>query len=300
MNHDRKGSKRVLVIMNPTAGRRHRRQLEAILGALRDRGCDTKVLTTSSRGDAERLVGQIDRRHIDVLAIAGGDGTINEVLNGIQDCAAPPLAIIPLGTANVLAIEIGLGSTVPAIADTIASGRPKRINLGLANGRRFAVMASVGFDAEVVRHVNLNLKRYLGKGAYALETLHRLLSFDPPTYEFSIDGQTRHAHGIIIANGRHFAGRFVVAPDARLDKPSFDICCSTRSGRAAALHYLVSMARGRLADRQDYEIIPASTLRINGPEGAPLQADGDIITHLPATIGIQPDTAELMFPPNQI
>ncbi|MGI9491747.1 MAG: diacylglycerol/lipid kinase family protein [Geminicoccaceae bacterium] len=291
-----KQPKRVLVIMNPAAGRRHRGRLQAVLRALGDRGCEVVVQATKARGDAEKLAGQIDPERIDVLAIAGGDGTINEVLNGLG-AAAPPIAIIPLGTANVLAVEIGLGSTAEAIADTIAFGRRQRISLGCANGRRFAVMASAGLDAEVVRHLSLGLKRYFGKGAYAFETIHQLFSFHPPAYQLSIDGKTCEAHGVVIANGRHFGGRFVVAPNASLEKPNFDICCCTRGGRAAALQYLVSMMRGRLPDRTDYEIIAAPSLRISGPEGAVVQADGDIVTRLPAKVSIQPNAVELMYPP---
>ncbi len=288
-------TKRVLVITNPMAGRRHRGRLETILKALADRGCETKLETTSARGDAEKLASEIGPECADVLAVAGGDGTINEVLNGINT-TAPPIAVIPMGTANVLAVEIGLNSTIQAIADTIAFGLSKRISLGTANGRRFAVMASAGLDAEIVRHVSLELKRYLGKGAYAYETLHQILSFDPPAYELSIDDEKYDAHGVIIANGRHFGGRFVVAPNARLERPSFDICYGTRGGRVATLQYLVSLIRGSLPNRTDYEITSASALRIHGPKGAPVQADGDIVTYLPAEISIQPNAVELLFP----
>jgi len=93
-----------------------------------------------------------------------------------------------------------------------------------------------------------------------------------------------------------FGGRFVVAPNARLEKPSFDICYSTRGGRAATLQYLVSMIRGNLPNRPDFEITSAPSLFISGPKGAPVQADGDIVTYLPAKISIQPNAVELLFP----
>jgi YegS/Rv2252/BmrU family lipid kinase len=287
--------KRVLVIVNPTAGRRRRSRLASVLSALLARGCETSVHTTSARGDAEELTRNLRREQVDVLAIAGGDGTINEVLNGL-DAASPPVAVIPLGTANVLAAEIGLGSEPEAVADTIAFGHPRRISLGLVNERRFAVMASLGLDAEVVRYVSLRLKRYLGKGAYAYETLNQLMSFAPAPYDLSIDGEHRQAYGLIVANGRFFAGQFVVAPDARLDKPTFDVCCCTSGGRLATLRYLAAMVRGRLPERADYRIIQATSVRISGPDGAAVQADGDLVARLPATISIQPDAVALMVP----
>ncbi len=241
----------------------------------------------------------VDSGQADVLAIAGGDGTINEVLNGVGP-AAPPVAIIPMGTANVLAAEIGLASTTYEITDTIILGHPRRISLGLANGRRFAVMASVGLDAEVVCHVNLTLKRYLGKGAYVFETMHQWLRAAPPVYSLSLGAGHRQAYGAVIANGRYFGGRFIVAPEACIEEPNFDICCCISGGRMAALRYLTSMVRGNLASRRDYEIIKGTDIRIHGPDGAAVQADGDVITQLPATITMLPSAVELMFPRSPI
>lgn len=292
---DQKNPRRVLIIANPRAGRANRAPLPRIVQALRDRACDVRIQVTADRGDAERLASKITIQDADVLAVAGGDGTMNEVLNGLVG-DAPPIAIIPVGTANVLAAEIGLRATVDAIADTIISGQPSPICLGLVNGRRFAVMASLGLDAQVVRDVNLKLKRFIGKGAYVYETFHQLAAFDPPAFDLVIDNQPHKAYGVVVANGRYFGGRFVVAPKACIKKPSLDVCCGISGGRMATLRYMASMLQGHLADRPDYRIIDAKTLEIRGPMGATVQADGDVIASLPARIGIQPEAVTLMFP----
>ena len=288
-------AKHILVIINPAAGQRQQKRLTAVLSILRDQGCQACIWTTSARGDAKDMARKIDPDQFDVVTIAGGDGTINEVLNGI-DVNVPPVAIIPIGTANVLAAEIGLETEPRVIADTITSGCPQPINLGIANGQRFAVMASMGFDAEVVSNVNLSLKRYFGKGAYALEALRQLLTYRAPVFKLSIDGEPHGAHSVIIANGRYFGGRFIVAPDAHIKQPSLDICCYTRCGRAATVQYMASMARGHLPDRRDYAITRGERIHIAGPIGAPVQADGDVITHLPAKVSVLPNAIELMFP----
>lgn len=290
---------RILVIANPTAGRRHHKTLTSILEILRELGCDLVVQTTTARGDAENMARALTPNQFDVVAIAGGDGTINEVLNGLEK-TSPPVAIIPIGTANVLAAEIGLGALPLSIADTIAFGHRQAMSLGVANGRRFAVMASVGLDAEVVDHVNPSLKHYLGKGAYVWETLHQVITFRPPIFELSVDEKPLHAHSILVANGRFFAGRFIVAPDARLERPSLDVCRYMRSSRVAMVSYLISMVRGRLADRDDFKISRGTSIRINGPKGTPVQADGDVITELPAIIDVLPDAVDLMFPRNHV
>lgn len=286
------------MIVNPTAGRRRHQWVNEVVAALHILGCEVTLRTTEARGDAGRLAAKADPEHFDVLAVAGGDGTINEVLNGMAE-NAPPLAIVPLGTANVLAAEIGLPPSVQAIADTIAFGRAQRVSLGEVNGRRFAVMASVGLDADVVDKVNLKLKRHIGKGAYLAETLRQLLTLKSPTYRLRIDGIDQEAHGVIIANGRHYGGRFIVAPGASLLKPDFDVCRCIRPGRRAAVGYIASMALGRLAERQDYQIDTVASLDITGPAGAPVQADGDILTTLPATIRALPEAIKLIYPPEQ-
>ncbi len=288
--------KRILVIANPTAGRRLEARLQAVVLALRSRGCEVRVRSTAKRGDAERFAAGVDRKQFDLLAVAGGDGTINEVLNGVR-ATAPPLAVMPFGTANVLAIEIGLASSTPSIVETLVNGRPRPINLGLANGRRFAVMASAGFDAEVVAKVRLDLKRYFGKGAYLYEAVHQFLTFQASSYRVRIDGTDYPAAGVVIANGRHYGGRFVVAPAASLEMPGLHVCRCLAPGRFAMARYAVAMITGRLAERPDYRISEATHVEIDGPAGAAMQADGDILTRLPVTIESLPDAVELIFPP---
>ncbi len=124
---------------------------------------------TTRPGDAEKTANLLQAADFDVVVAAGGDGTINEVANGLIKAtgAVPPLAIIPLGTANVLAEEIGLRGQPAAIAKAIACGDRITVHLGLANGRHFIMMAGVGFDAHVVANVDLALKRRTGKIAYA-------------------------------------------------------------------------------------------------------------------------------------
>ena len=287
--------KRILVVANPTAGSRRSARLTSMIDRLKELGCTVSVYRTKAAGDAERFVRAADGARFDVIAAAGGDGTFNEVLNGLA-AGDPPLAIMPLGTANVLAKEIGLSPSIDGIAETIVFGPKRPISIGEANGRRFAVMASVGLDADVVEKVDLDLKRYIGKWAYLYEALKQLARFPPSAYRLRLDKGECKAQGVIIANGRFYAGRYVVAPRAHLEKPSLEICRLTRRGRLAAPRYMVSLALGRLAKRADVRIDQATGLEILGPEGAPLQADGDILCRLPATIRVVPAAIDLVFP----
>lgn len=286
---------RILVVANPTAGKGNRVRLRAIIDRLEDQGSAVTVYETTCAGDAERFVRTTDCADFDAVAAAGGDGTINEVLNGLP-ANGPPLAILPLGTVNVLAREIALPRSIDAIAETVAFGPARPIAIGEVNGRRFAVMASVGLDADVVENVNLNLKRHVGQWSYLYETLRQITTSASSVYRLRVNDEEREAHGVIIANGRFYAGRYVTSPAADLEKPSLDVCRLARAGRLAAPRYLASLFLGRFAERGDVQIDEVTDLEILGPAGAPVQGDGDIISRLPATIRVLPAAVDLIFP----
>lgn len=287
--------KRILVIANPTAGSCSRRRLEQVVASLTKRSCSVSLYETKTSGDAERFIAKTDCAHFDAIAVAGGDGTINEVLNGLPK-GGPPLAILPLGTVNVLAKEIGLPRSIDDIAETVTLGPSRPISIGEANGRRFLMMASVGLDASVVENVDLNLKRHIGKWAYLYEILKQIIVSPPRSYRLRIDDSEHNVGGVVVANGRHYAGRFVTAPTADLEKPRLDICSLACLGRLASTSYLISLALGRFAERTDVRIDEATDLEILGPPGAPLQADGELLCRLPANIRIVPKAVNLIFP----
>ncbi len=287
--------RRVLVIHNPTAGWRRRRRFERILAALVREGLDVRVRPTTRRGDAEAFAGEASSKEIDVLAVAGGDGTVNEVANGLKDPNLP-LAVIPLGTANVLAHEIGLGGSPAEIARTIAVGEPKPIAVGVVNGRRFVMMAGFGFDAFVVASVRPRVKRFLGKAAYVLATLGALLTFKFPRYRVSVDGRNYDVASAVIANGHFYGGTFVCAPDARLEDPSLHVCLFLGAGPWRTIRYAVWLALGRLSELDDVLIVPATSIEVEPVDHGPVQGDGDILAHLPASISLETGKLRLMVP----
>ena len=288
-------NRRVLVIHNPTAGWRRRRRFERILSALIREGVAVDVRPTTKRGDAEAFARAADIHHHDVIAVAGGDGTINEVVNGLGDKKLP-LAVIPLGTANVLAHEIGLGGSPEAIAKTIAHGQPKAISVGIVNGRRFVMMAGSGFDAHVVAEVRPAVKKFLGKTAYVLSTLKTLLSFKFPQYRVVVDGATYDVASAVIANGHFYGGTFVCARDARLEDPTLHVVLFMKPGALRTIRYAVWLALDRLDRLPDVKIVPATDIVVERVGNEPVQGDGDILANLPARITLAPAALALMMP----
>jgi diacylglycerol kinase (ATP) len=286
---------RILIIYNPISGRRRRGFLEQVLLRLRAGGCVPEVSCTEKRGDAERIAAAASPNYFDAIAVAGGDGTINEVLNGMTRSPLP-LGIIPMGTANVLAAEIGLDVTPDAVAETLLEGRRKRIDVGMADGRRFVMMAGVGFDADVVQGINPRFKRAVGKGAYVWQSLVEMLRYRPQTFHLSIDGTAHTAASAVFANGHYYAGTFTCAPEARLTDGRLHVCLFKASGRLSIVRYGLALMLGTLHKRHDIEILPATHIGVAGGTGSPVHGDGDILATLPLDVRMDATGVELIVP----
>jgi YegS/Rv2252/BmrU family lipid kinase len=293
--------RRVQVIFNPTAGGARRAKYRQVLEILLRAGVEVDERPTGKRGDAEAFAAELARGACDRLVVAGGDGTINEAINGLAQNRAggalTPLAILPLGTANVLAREIGLSIRPARVADAILRGPSRPISLGDTNGRRFVLMAGVGFDAHVVARVGKGLKQRLGKGAYVYETLRQVGRFEFPSYRVWIDGREVIAASAVVANARHYGGGFVIAPEASLETPTLEVCLFDTAGRAAALKYAAALVLRLLPYLPDFEVVRGRHVRIHGPAEDPIQGDGDIVAALPTEVRILPDALNLVFPP---
>ncbi len=273
------------MIFNPVAGPRRQRKLKRVLAELRRLGCTVTLRATEGRGDAEAIARATDAIACDLVAVAGGDGTINEVINGLVDRQLP-LALIPLGTANVLAHEIGSGGDARMVARAIAEGIPRQVYLGEANGRRFAMMVGVGIDARIVEGIDPRLKRIAGKFAYVVSGVLAVLRYRPVRYRISIDGAHFTSAAAIIAKGRFYGGRFVLARGARLDMSSLHVVLLERPGRWNVLRYGLAIALQRIHCLADVRIIEARAVTIDGPVGELAQADGDLASTLPLAIGL--------------
>ena len=293
--HNPNTGRRILVIRNPAAGRRHGDRFERVLDRLCDMGCMVTVCDTTARGDAEAFARSASADLYDVLAVAGGDGTVNEAINGLKDFRLS-VAVIPMGTANVLAQEIGLSGDPGDVARVIARGEPLKVKLGRANERRFIQMAGIGFDAQVVAGVNPAIKRHLGKLAYVAETFSQLSKFEFPRYRLTVDGQPVEAASAVIANGRFYGGRFTCAPEARLDAESFQVCLFRNSGKWHTLRYAWGLVTGRLRHFRDVAVLAANEVTVDGPAGDPVQGDGDIVGALPLTLSTERHRVRLLTP----
>jgi len=298
----------VLLILNPTAGRRRRGLVNAVVRRVRELGWTVDLVETAAAGDARRIAETCDAARYAVIAVAGGDGTINEVVNGLagRAVAGPALGIVPLGTANVLAHELGLGFSAAALAQTLTAGREILMQPGEASGagrtRRFSLMAGAGFDAKVVAGVSATLKRRLGRAAYVWRSLVEAQRYRPVRYAVEIDGVRHEAASVIVTHGRLYAGPYLVAPDAALGKPLLHVCLFERWGRSQTLRFGLALLLGRLPRTAGYRVIAGHDIRLSVLSDAgenrrqPVQIDGDDALTLPVSIALAAGAVRLLRP----
>jgi len=234
------------------------------------------------------------------LIVAGGDGTINEALQGLVG-ADVRLAILPRGTANVLARELALPLNAMEAADVIAQGKTRRIHVGCAlnenNGskRYFFLMAGIGLDASVVGRVRPGLKKRFGQAAFWLSGVSHLAHWRPVPFNIEVEGQQYTATFAAVGKAASYGGDLAVTPRAQLEQPNFEICIIDSRSRLRYLRLLsFAMRSGFPANEAGVCFLHAARARATGD--APVQVDGELIGHLPMTFDIAPETIEIIVP----
>lgn len=234
----------------------------------------------------------------DAIVAAGGDGTIRHVASALLG-SDTPLGIIPVGTGNVLAHEIGLAPTPAAILAMLRGGAVANVVCAHANGQPFLLWVGAGFDARVVGSLDQRLKSRIGKVAYAGPLLGALVRpIDRLT--LTVDGHRHEASWVIVANARHYGGRFVLAPRARLTERGLEAILFKARNRSELLGQLMSLVLGRLHARAehggDVQMLPCSRVTIAAHHPVPTQIDGDMLGQTPLEVEAGGAEIQLLVP----
>ena len=287
------------IIANPVAGRgRAYKSIRRYIDQWEYPGWEVDLQTTRSRDHAGQLARELLSSPPDLLVICGGDGTINEVASQISDPPFP-IAIIPAGTANVIARELGLPLN-PVRALKIGLKRVRRnIDLGIlgpGSRRRFLFVAGIGFDAYVVSQVNEKLKSKVGIAAYAVAIVRCLLTYSFPEFNVIAEGGSYTATSCLAANGRRYGGGLLFCPDADMCDGSFDILVM-QGRRRYALAWFLLKAWLQIPGKNEWvHRFRAHALRIEGPSDVCVQADGELVGGLPLEINLARSTFPLVVP----
>lgn len=308
----------MLIAANRVAGSGKRwRAIERLSAELRRRDLHSRIIESLDEMAHETAyllsVGQLR-----VVVAAGGDGTAAEIVNRTPQ--GSPMAIFPLGTANLLANYLGIGHDPATVAEMIAEGHTDRLDAGQANGRLFLLMASVGFDADVVRRLHVARQGHIRPWAYAKPILHSICSYKYPklrvycapaesAIDYSIpadaitftgNSQERQASNnadwsppicccwAFVFNLPRYGGGLNLAPAAAGFDGRLDLCTFERGGLMAGLQYLAAIVRGRHQRLREFTGCQGQRFRIEADDNVYYQLDGDVGGLLPLAIEILP------------
>ena len=279
--------RRFALVFNSTAGVAIPRLLDGVLAAMRARGADIFQLAARSSAEAAERVADAGRQGIcDAVIAAGGDGTFRAVATGAAESGLP-VGIVPLGTGNVLAHEIGLLRRAPDVARVLLEGKEIEARGGFINRTPFFLMVGAGFDARIVARLNFRTKRALGRGAYGYPVL-RTLAEGVQHFDVELDGRRFEASWLILSFASRYGGSFVLTRETGVGRDSLIAIVIEARSRFAIATRAVSMALGRLGNPQTcprgVHVLPVKRALIGRQSTVPIEVDGDEAGLSPAEV----------------
>jgi len=296
-----------VLIVNPTAGGgRSVKQLDGARRVFRNAGIETELMNTTAAGEATHLARRAVEESRQLVIVCGGDGTVNEVVNGLA-CSRVPLAVLPAGTANVLAKELRLPWNLPRAAELLIHAQYRRIALGLAipdqasgEPRYFLSVAGAGADGALVSAVRPEFKRQAGILAYWQEGLRQLTRYDFPLFRTQMAGTATNidASLVIVGRTKHYGGPFKITTEADLMQPEFELAFVTTRSAWRYLAYLPLIWAGKLRSARYVRFFKTNSLQCasNSASQVQVQVDGEPAGRLPVEFRIVPDALTLAIP----
>jgi YegS/Rv2252/BmrU family lipid kinase len=281
------------IILNPAAkGDQARKTLDRV----KTLAPEAKIYLTEQAGDGERRAREAVAEGYHTIVAAGGDGTMNEVLNGI-DPGKCTLGILPVGTMNVFATELGIpmGSLSKAWK-IIDAGHIRSIDLAKANSGYFVQLAGIGLDAEVVRQTTPDSKKALGPVSYLL-TLAQVAARKPPRITIQTpEHKDREGSFVLVGNGRFYGGPFTMFKDAKLDDGLLDVMVFQNQSHWDIFRYMQAILFGAHPELPDVEYFQTRKLKLTATDFVPVEVDGELVGELPHTFGFSRKKLKVLVP----
>ncbi len=287
----------IRVIYNPVAGPRITRNIDRVRNGLEGIGVPFEICRTSGPEDAILLAREAAHLGADSVIAVGGDGTVNEVVNGLAGTGTR-LLVIPHGTGNVFAAEVGLPKSVEECLSLLSAGRTISVRLAKAEKRYFLLLASAGFDAEVLERMGSRGKNYLGIGAYLLAGAVHLFREQPPLW-MELQGKERlEAQAVIVCRGRKYGGGVIMAPSGDLEGNTLHVVALRRLGRVPILRFAWNVLRGRHAGSPDVLFRETTMVLVRSRIPSAAQVDGDYLGPLPVRFEMTDVSVRIVVPPS--
>ncbi len=287
-------------VVNPVAGRgKTLRGWPAVRARLEEAGWRLEEWRSEWPGHAVDLAARMAREHYDVVLAVGGDGTTNEVVNGLWQAGAlgrVALGLVALGTANDFAACVGVARGVPGAVKALLSGQRRRVDVGEVNGRCFVNIAGVGFDAEVARWVNGQKKLVGGTGMYVAGILRTLVAYRPQEVEVRTDRERWRARVFLVAvgNGPAYAGGVRMCPHARPDDGALEVVRIGDIRKVEALWVLPLLYVGRHLGYPKVARTSCGELVVEADPPLAVHADGEPAGQTPAHFRLHPQALEVL------
>lgn len=289
--------KRARLIYNPTSGREEmRRRLADVLNRLERGGLETSTHATTGEGDAVIAAQEAVRRGFDIVIAAGGDGTLNEVINGLAEQPnRPQLGILPLGTTNDFARAMGIPRNYEAACDLILRQNTMPIDIGKVNQKYFINIAGGGSLTELTYEVPSRLKTILGQLAYYVKGLEKLPSLKPIKTIIETDEETLEEELMLFlaANSNSVGGFEKLAPDASLNDGKLDLILLKRCNLAEFIRIVTAAMRGDHMNDPNIKYVRTSKIKVTSPDYVQLNLDGEYGGTLPCEISVLPSHLEI-------
>ena len=284
---------KLAIIFNPAARGEKARSLEEKVRSLT--GPDTPLFT-SRPGETVALARQLAQGGHSTIVAAGGDGTINEVVNGIAGLDVS-LGILPTGTMNILACELGLPTTQLELCwEIIQRGFTRSIDLAMANDQYFVQLAGIGLDALVVRETDLNMRKTIGPISYIFAAA-QIIGRPAPRLEICFnERETMGGCFVLVGNGRFYGGPLSFFPNAKNDDGLLDVLVFKHQGYLDIIRYLQGVLIGNHADFADIEYRQIHSLRVISDRRVPVEIDGEVSFHTPVHFRVGPSKLRVHVP----
>ena len=307
---------RLVLIANPKAGAsamnavrataNRRRIVANAVREFRAAGFSVRLHIATELGAIEEYSRQATREGTDVIVAAGGDGTINAVLNGMmkESESKPTLGVLPLGTGNVLSHNLNIPREWRRACQLIKSGSTRTIDVGVATRqsplitRHFLLMTGIGYDARVIEETSLRMKWMLSDYAYAIKTLENVLTHRGSQVTLTLDGKI-HANiawMIMVGNATSYAWKIKVTPHAKIDDGLLDVCLVPFQNPLVSFGQAMQILGGQHIARGAAEYWQVKTLRIESSPNVPIQLDGDEWGQTPVELSVLPSALRVLAP----
>jgi YegS/Rv2252/BmrU family lipid kinase len=293
--------RRVAIVVNPISGSGSRaRALAEFTDALADAGLEAVVHPTRGPGDGARIAKEAAAAGVDVVVAAGGDGTVNEVARGLVEipaARAPALGVLPRGTSNLVARDLGLGFRVRDAARVVIDGAATPMDVGYANGRLFVACVGVGWDAHVVRLLAKARKGHIGFSTWLAPIAKAAVEYEfAPMRVVASNGASAEGVFAMFFNTRPYAAFFTPLPDARRDDGRIDALVLKRSTFLDMPRWAWKGRFGTLASDESATVLLGREFRVESARALPVQIDGDVGGETPVDILVKPAALRVLVP----